>query len=448
MRFFQYQATDSYGRVTEGTIRAASPEAANAALQQSGFRTISVRDASAATTVSTAPRAVAPPAATAVRTVPRVSPVSPPRPVTPPAATPIQIQAPAPKPTVKTRFGRDKDLYFLFGQFASLFNAGMNPGQMFAHLSDRGPRRYRPALRELSQRTMESGRISDALERYPYLFPPDVVGCVRVGEHSGTLTEVAQNIATHTYSAHRLKLRMTVMFAYFIILCSIFPMSYGVIQGSLASMAEQDKAGGSLPPVPTLMKNIAPQLAHQIPLAIAAGIGAALFLIGWHTMPLRTVRHQLSMRFPALAGRSWAEALSRLTWANGMLSRGGMPPQQAFLLAVDTIPNMWIRNRFRESALQARENESVSSIFRRTGLLPMEYGDILETGEISGNVPGAFEQIHRAASGAFEDKDRRAAFWLTFIIYVFLGLTTLFMMIVLMRAYYGGVQTMFLNTDG
>ncbi|MGV3618465.1 MAG: type II secretion system F family protein [Fimbriimonas sp.] len=442
MRFFYYRATDSAGRTTEGTIRAATSDAAVAALRQGGYQVSAIGDApvggaAAPPAVRSAPVATRTPMPNAPL-APRVATAPAPVRMNAPAAAAANL-APAPVDTVKTVPGRDRDLYFLFSQLDSYFRSGVTPAQAFHDLANRAPARYGPSLREMAQRVGESGRMSDVMARYPYLYPPDVVGVMRAGETAGFLPEAAHNIASQMMSSHKLKRRMGFVFGYLLFLAALTPVIYGILQGSLGSIAAQNQVDGALPVVPTLLKYVKAEVIRVLPYSTTALALTLAALYGWHSMPLRELRHRLALKFPYLGKRIWAEAMARFTWASGMISRGGMPPQRVFEMAAESVPNLEIRERLRAAGRSMHETERLSAAIRRTGLLPPEYASIVETGEVTGDVPRALEQVHRAAEVEFESRDRGASRGMIILFMVMIGGLVFIFLALFYRMYFGGL---------
>jgi len=451
MPFYRYVAVDRSGRTVQGTLSAPTVDAATQALTQQGFTVRSLADPAAASPPVSAARSAAPsrPSVPQANPAARVALATPPTAVAPRSTTPSAVSpapvAPNPAPPapvrVKTIFGRDKDLYFLFSQLHNLFNAGVTPSQAFHDLANRSPARYATSLREIGKGTGDTATMSEVLERYPYLYPPDVVGTVRAGEVAGFLPEAMSRIADQLHSSHRLKRRLTFVLFYFCVLMATIPIAFAVVQGSLATVDAQNKVDGALPPVATLQKFVGAEIVKVLPTALASFTAAVAFLFGWHSMPMRNLRHQLALRFPILGRRIWAEAMARFSWATGMVARSGVAPQRAFELAADTVPNLVIRERLREAARSMRENERLSAAVRRADILPPEYASVIETGELTGDVPKAMDQVARAADVEFEARDRTASTGMTVILMLALGAVVCIVVAILWRMYISGVIT-------
>ena len=317
-------------------------------------------------------------------------------------------QAP-PADVVKTKRGKDRDLFFLFSQLGSYFRSGMNPAQSLTDLTSRTPEKYRESLQRAAAVVSEGGRMSDALEAYPYLYPPDVIGTIRAGETAGFLPEAMEEVADKMQGSDRLKKRLFYYQLIFAATFGIIPIILAVIDGSLASMKTQDAAGGSLPPVATLVAAALRALLAVLPLS------TFIFLIAWglttwlNSMRMRQFRHSLIVRIPVIGGRASAESMARFTWAMAMVSKGGLSPQNTFLLALESVPNLAIRERLAEQGRQMTESDKLSTSLRKAGVLPPEFGDIVQTGEITGDVPRALESVRRATDADFRAKDETAA---------------------------------------
>jgi type II secretory pathway component PulF len=342
---------------------------------------------------------------------------------------------------IKTKFGRDRDLFFLFSQLAQYFRSGVSPHVGLSNLAQRSRPRYQESLEAAAAAVGEGKRLSDVFERYPYLYPPDVVGTLRAGETAGYLGEACDRIADQLQMSNRLKRRLAWFLIILIGLVVAFPIVYAIVNASLSSIAAQDKAGGSLPVAGTLVTAVRVELVRILPIALPCLVAFIGFLFFWHSMPMRELRHRIVLGFPVLGGRVKAEAMARFTWAMGMVSRGGMSGQNTFLLAAETVPNLILRRKLVDAAKSMHEAERLSVALKRSQALPVEYAHIVETGETTGDVPRALADINRATDADFRARDGSAVTLVSFIFYGALGVLTLFMVAFLWRMYASGIIT-------
>lgn len=445
MPFFRYRAMDRQGQFRQGTIQAGSPNEARDALVRSGLNVVELQGQGAAAAPQAAP--------TQGQAQPQARPQARPQ-AQPQAQTRAQTQAPQPRiaqpqtgmppETIKTRFGTDKATFLLFSQLARFINSGIAPHRALQELAMQSRRAdYRESLERMVAATAEGKSISSVMERYPYLYPPDVVGTTRAGEMGGFLPEARQVVANQAETSHRLKRQMVYYALVLLILIVTYPFTVAVIDGSLASMAIQDKAGGTLPPVATLTKAIKAAMWHILPWAALCYGLLYVALRVWHSMPLRGLRHRTVLMVPVLAGRAKAESLARFGWILSMVSRGGASPQQAFSLAARSVPNLEMARRLTEEADTMSTSDRLSAALGRTGMLPPEYGAVVQNGELAGDVPGAVMNMAQASEAEFNGRDGSFVHLARFLFYIPLAILMIFILSSLYTRFYGGVVSHF-----
>ena len=224
-------------------------------------------------------------------------------------------------------------------------------------------------------------------------------------------------------------------------------MILGTVQGALASIKQQDTAGGELPVMATLGKAVGKSLLHDLPLTLLIFGSIWAFIAWFNSMPMRQFRHMIIIRTPVLGGRAMAESMARLTWAMGMVSRGGLSPQQTFLLGLQSVPNLFVQQKLKEEGQRMGESDKLSVALRRSDLLPVEYGNIVETGEVTGDVPRALEHVARATDADFQARNATAVTSSSFILYGILAVMITILAAWLLTAWYGGLIQA-IPTDG
>ena len=366
MPFYQYRVTNSQGETVMGTLQSESADAANQALRSGGYQVQLLEELTSSGTVKpTFKPSTKPVSNTKVH---QQSPAH--KPVAVSKSQPVRlVEAPSPGPILhsipskptpdqfKTKKGSDKDLFFLFSQLGSYLNSGVNPALAITDLSKRTPHHFRSSLAHVASVVSEGGRISDVLEKYPYLYPPDVVGTLRAGEAAGFMPEAMQEIASKLEVSHRLKRRLVYFLYMFIGTIALAPLIYGTVQGALRSIKEQDAAGGSLPVITTLSKSVGGSIAKDLPVTLLIFASLTGLILFFNSMPMRRFRHMLIMRTPVLGGRARAESMARMTWAMGLVSRAGLSAQRTFLLGLESVPNLYLRELLEQEGQQMVESD-------------------------------------------------------------------------------------------
>lgn len=392
---FRYQARDSAGRPVEGTVQAADIREAQRRLLDQGIRTTSL--VSAGTQPPSAAVHTQASAASPLQPMPQVRPRIE-RPAPPPTLN-VQTAPAKPLDIVKTRWGTDKDNYFLFTQLASHLKAGINPADSFERLSNNTVREdYRQALQEAARSGVEGKRASDVLRRYPYLFPPHVVGLYAAGETGGFLPEACEAIAGQADSARKFGRPFVWLGALALMTLICAPMGYWVVESALATWPKQEAAGGMAPGFPTLIQTGFEQLMW--PYGPIFLLMAGAFVTGWfwwRSMPRRPRRHALTLRLPLAGKRAWSEGMAVFAWTLSHLSKAAIPPRAALLAAAEAIPNQSAREEIEHIGRNMGDNTPLSQALGASPRLPAEFKPLLVTGEMTGDVPGQLLIVSRSS---------------------------------------------------
>lgn len=399
MRFFSYRAIDSRGSTAEGTIQAASADDARRLLTGGGLKVVGLHEVGGA-----APRPAATPAprgAPAPGTAPSVRPQTN-RPVSTPVVS-AAAQAPV-KQTVRTLMGTDKERFFLFSQLAAAYRAGITPYQALQEISRRTAQKYQPALIYAADRVRDGGSLADALEPYVDLFPDHAIGCVRAGETGGFVPEALEEVSRQAEEAHKFK--RWFFWIWFLAVNALLsiPGMWMTTRGMLRGWEIIDAKGGETngPAFKEVFTGF-----YQSFTGIWGWLTLAFFievaLLYWYLRSRRTrpFRHRMGMLIPTFGRRAKHEGFARFSWAMSRVSRGGTPPARAWQLAVETVPNMTLREPLLDISRRLHGNEKLSDIVASARLFPDEYVPIIATAEYTGDIPGALDNLSRASGGEF-----------------------------------------------
>ncbi|MDX2064341.1 MAG: type II secretion system F family protein [Fimbriimonadaceae bacterium] len=419
MPFFPYQAQDPSGKSVRGSIQAESMPAAQAALQARGFSAVTFPGAAArpGVRVGTAPAMADPlsasgsPVSLAASGAIGSGPIGS-------GAAPVVGNAPtAPLQRAGPKFThRDqrKDTYFLFQQLAAAFEAGISPAQAFMDIGRRSKPRYQESFAEIGAAATEGRDLAAVMARYPHLFTADAIGLVRAGQHGGFLGEAFREIGRQAFEAH--KFQRFFGWAWFVGFNLLFlaPMVMLARSALLTSWKQIDATGGAISFSEAVGLNLAIIRGYflwpigpicLLILAIACGIRL------WfrHESSLR-LRHQLSLKLPVIGPRSREEGYARLAWTLQRLMRAGVIPARALAMALETVPNVAMREEWAQVAQSMRENEGFSAVFARMPKLPHDFSAVLATAEYTGDLPRAFEQLARSSDAEYQAKTSYARF--------------------------------------
>lgn len=422
---FHYTATDLSGAQVRGKINAANEVEVSFFLKKKGFR-----HAQVASRPFPEP---APTVATANPIVHAPTRVQAPAPVAVPQQSAVPI--PVPQLSIQSQLsqlhgGEDlgsltlgqthgtgpkpyasllskKEVFFLFGQLSSAVKSGVALPIVLERFSQSAHKVvHQSAFRELMGAVSAGTSLGDAMKARPDVFEPHLAGYVSVGETAGRLPNVLDELANSAFEVQKLSKVGNWGAIAMISLAVLAPTTIALQKGAMKAIELQDKAGGTLSPTGTVASSVAPNLG---PALLAAAIGVVVLyaaLAIWKMGSLRPFRQKIEANTPMLAGRANEEAFSRFSKSLQYLSEAGITPNLAVPLAIGSIPNDFVRERYQRLVGSIREGVPLSAGLMR--VLTPTYRDMLEVSELTGDVPGTLQQISRMADDNLERKTKLA----------------------------------------
>lgn len=351
MAFFRYTAIDSSGKSLDGTVQAKNLQEAQGILSTRGFRSIKV----------------------AVQT----------------------------SGYVRTRKISDNQRFMLFSQAASLIRAGINPFEAFGVLAGRvSSSQVADACREISASSGEGKRISDVMEKYLDLFPHNAVGMVRAGEYGGFLPESLEYLAMHFSDSTAFK-RWFWILKFFtwqgviglVLSIPVIPAFWGTFHQEGSFFAIYSKV----------------LLFPTLPIALVLFL-ILLLVSRWMGSYGNTVkRHAFVLRIPwGIGSRARNESLRAFLWTLRNLSKGGVPPGQAWALAAGSVPNASYAVRLGDAGRNLGTERPLADAITAAGLFPMDYDALLRTAQQTGDIVGTLDRMLVLTDEEFETSKTKA----------------------------------------
>jgi len=419
---FHYTATDLSGAQVRGKINAANEVEVSLFLKKKGFRHAQVgsrpfpENAPQAPPLNSVPRAstasqvVAPLVNTAPAGVHSHHPTPSLHSVQDQEDNRLasnQVSAPTSGPKPYSSLLSKKEVFFLFGQLASAVKSGVALPVVLDRFSQSAHKAtHRAAFQDLSAAVSTGSSLGEAMRSRPDVFEPHIAGYVSVGESAGRLPDVLEELANSAFEVQKLFKAGNWGAIAMIGLAVLTPITLAMQKGAMKAIELQDQAGGTLSPTGTVAKTVAPNV---MPAVVAAAIGVGVLyaaLAIWKLGALRPLRQSIEANTPMLAGRAKEEAFARFSRSLQYLAQAGIAPNMAVPLAINAIPNDVIRDHYHKLVGSLREGVPLSAGLTR--VLQPNYRDMLEVSEVTGDLPGALQQISRMAEDNLERKTKLA----------------------------------------
>ncbi len=443
MPVYQYSAVDPSGRQRQGQIQAQNATEALQSLMSQGLQSpkiLAEGPGSAAARRNQGPQQIIQQAP-----IPQ-APVQSYRNVPQPQGK-IQINVPAAPAAPQVHYTKrssDKDIYFLFAQIAEQLRAGVGPMQLFSELSQlyKDPK-FRDSLGMVAMAASEGRPISDVMALWPDLYPEHVVGLIRAGERGGFLPDAAATVSEQAFQAHKFKR----FHSWWVWILAINMLSIPVMflfRQSILSYAKNPTAGD--------MFIVFKVMGHYFlwpwgPIMLALVLGSLAVRHYLSSRQMRAFRHEVAMKTPVLGRRARDEGSTIFSWTLSRLARSGIPPNQAWELAKNSVPNLSMQKKLKNAGAIMNEGSRLSDVIFKSELFPQEYAPMVATGEMTGDVPGALEKLSQVSRVEYDTGTVKSKAFTSTVGCTTLLIVTGFVTIMIYYIWYHDVYGAIANTD-
>jgi type II secretory pathway component PulF len=376
MPTFRYHAVDAGGRSVAGEIQATDVRHAQQLLRQRGLIATYIQ---AAAPVPTSPQAVGG--------------------TLPPAGSPHSVGGTLRRGVQSAHWEQSRvaphPMVLWLTQLRAMLKAGMSPANAFQTLSQRTTHGgLRRASESIARDAAQGVSLSDALAKFPDLFPGFLVGAFRAAEHGGYLPEMLDRLIAY-YEQWRTVRRWSLLTKgclwYAVLVAPLFaPMGIGLIDafrnftGSTAAEAVQAIGRGMA----------MAYLRFGLPATLLL---IALILLGYLLSGLERVGARLRLSvlgFGTFSNWIRAQSLEQYLFHLGRLTQAGVAPATAHALAAAAVPNRALADALLSVELGRAEGAAhIDHALERSGLFPIEEVMLARTGVQTGELPSILQTL-------------------------------------------------------
>ncbi len=283
-----------------------------------------------------------------------------------------------------------KDVMLFTQDLATLLEAGLPVDRALTILVDTSEnQKMKAVIRDLLKIVHGGGYLSDAIAKYPRVFPKLYVNMVRAGEAGGVLEPVLERLGIFLETSQDLKdyVKSALVYPIFLVLVGglsiIILMTYVIPKFSVIF----SDLGGTMP-LSTQMLLAASDFLRGywwliLALSVAAWTGFRKYA---NTAAGRLRIDGLKLKTPVY--RSFVQKLevSRFTRTLGTLIKSGVPILQALDLVRDIVENRLIADALTTVRTRVKEGEKLSKPLSDTGLFPSLAIQMVTVGEETGRM--------------------------------------------------------------
>jgi type II secretory pathway component PulF len=367
---FRYQVTDKNGKILAGVINASSEADARQRLISRGYRLLMI------TPVDHTSRQ-------------RQSK----NPAQPRSAAKSWVSVPA------------KELMVFFRSLQRYLQSGMTLFQALTEISNlMANKKMRAVACKMASRVETGGRLSDAMQEFPLLFPPHIVNCVYAGEVGGFLPVILGDIALDYELSQRASNRWIRLAVFLGWINAIAVVMVAPLVPSLYTPGVEDLQGA----VTAYFHFVVPRIVLP---TIVAFTSYYLIKILLRHPRLRIVRDSLILKLPAYGMQSKMRSIAMFLRVLWRLQAAGILPIRAWETASRVAENLVISSKLLAQVPRIQSGARFSEVLVSTGCFNIGDVQLLSAAKASGQVVDALERMSVQYEDAASMWATRAKWW-------------------------------------
>jgi type II secretory pathway component PulF len=281
-----------------------------------------------------------------------------------------------------------------FRQLAALMRAGVGANAALRAVEDRiGSSRLRRMIRDMADETGRGDGFAAVFDRRGYVFGPFVPQMMTVGERTGRLDVVCDQIAEQYELEHRMWRSLALQKAYLWVL-----VCFGICLPGLPGRIIQEEG---------IFEGIAvygDYFVHVLlPIILGLIFGAKLLRIALSTPRLRPINDWLALRYPLTGPIVRQAALMRFLRTMSAMLEAGVPVADCVEAAAGATANAALASPILRNAPGLREGVAAAHVLHSAGVFSRTAMGMIATGEESGTLPESLrylaEEYHSESDG-------------------------------------------------
>ncbi|MCD6160903.1 MAG: type II secretion system F family protein [candidate division Zixibacteria bacterium] len=296
-----------------------------------------------------------------------------------------------------------KNLVFFTRQLATMFSAGLTIEKSLSNLLyEEGNRKFRKVVAEMLNDVKKGLSLSEAMEHHPGVFAPLYVSLVKSGEVSGSLHSILEELADYYEFLHdtRRKIVSSLFYPSFVV-TALTGLTIVLIVFVIPLFEEvYGRFGADLPYYTQLFLHISNILRNNF--LFFVGILFLFFILTTVINLTQTGKYifdRLKLMIPVIKNLIIDSNLSKMSRTFGMLLASGVPVVESMELIRKIMDNAYYQKAIRQATQYVRDGYSIAASLKKTDVFPNTLLSLAATGEETGEIE---KMLSKAAN--FYDK--------------------------------------------
>lgn len=385
MAHFVYQARDAEGEITGGQITAPSTEQASKMLRAEGKFVVSITEKGKSDD----------------------------------AGDVMTLQQRA------KRVKRDDVIYFAH-QMAIMVETGVPLGQALESVAEQtSNEHFRPILEDVSDLVQSGTCLSDALDRYPKVFPNLMVSLLRASEASGTMSSMMDRIACYLTKERQTikKIRGAMMYPMFMLFMAV-SVTIFLLAFVLPRFSKIYEGRGAVLPAPTRILIATSDLVVNYWFVWVGSVFAIGLFYWWFSNQTagRRAVDKVKLTLPVVGKIMNQLYLTRAMQTMGTMLSAGVPMLDMIAITRQVTNNVWYEDLWDGVDDQLRRGCQLSDPLFESALIPKSISRMISSGEKGGQIGKVMDRIATFCEHDFDESVKRGTEFIEPMMITFMGL--------------------------
>lgn len=289
------------------------------------------------------------------------------------------------------------ELAIFWREFATMVDAGLPIVDALQAITEElESERFRSILQKVIASIWEGYNFSDSLRKHPRVFSPMVVALIGAAEESGSLPEIANQLATFLENRDRLIRKVRAALTYPIFLTGFFVLVLFVATFWIIPKF-QDIYSGFNADLPTLTKVIFALnsfvLTHFHWIALF-WLALTVAFVLWVRRPAgREIMDRILLKLPIFGKLLQRAAIARFCRSLAILLSGGIPINRALEMSENTSGNRVVARAIRFTREELLKGNKLAASLKIQPVFPRMVVRMVSAGEETGNVSNLLEKL-------------------------------------------------------
>lgn len=292
---------------------------------------------------------------------------------------------------------KPRDLSVFCRQFISMVRAGVTILDSLDMLADQTENvAMAKAIRGVHTEIRKGETLSEALSKYPKVFPDIMCSMVAAGESSGKLDIAFERMATHFEKSAKLKaiVKKAMIYPIIVMIVALVVIVVMLIKVIPAYDSMFEQLGGELPALTRAVVAVSNFIMHDwfwlIVILIGVGIAISVFK---KTITGQIVFGTISRKLPVFGKMTIKQASSNYARTLSTLIYSGLPMMDALAITANTMSNYLYKQALNHAREEVAKGVSLSEPIVQSGMFPPMVGHMTKIGEETGDLEGMLSRL-------------------------------------------------------